>query len=119
MTDLQAIADCKEHWKRMIAQVEVFINNKDSYYNIAPEDYLKNEIGETPYREYCELCKIYSFGCYNCPLYHIGEKCSPDGAWEKVVDSTSWPEWKHNAETYMLPALDRAEEFCLKRGDKE
>lgn len=123
MTDLQAIADCKEHWKRMIAQVEVFIENETPYISTDNAvEIMFEAIKEVWGSLHCALCRMRAplYTCGECPLKKINNCCFDDiSTFKKVNKSTSWPEWKRNTETYMLPALDRAEQFCRDRGDTE
>jgi len=119
--------DSKKHWMRMVKEMKglskeeengIFNNVVyDEPYNAMLVRLIKSKeiLGECWNVCDCTLCiKFHDADCDGCPLDMIGEGClNKNSAWKSVNDSTSKKEWLNNAENRMIPAIERAYQYCL------
>jgi hypothetical protein len=77
------------HYNRMIAWAE-----KQDPYGGVYSGFMRNEIGEGWFGDYCVYCEKY-YHCDECPLNRSGRCC--DGLWKKMSASETWGDWIINA----------------------
>lgn len=109
-----------EHWKELVEGIKKLIETKIIPKNGYPRDYalrIREILGQTWLALSCELCKVMDGICQKCPLTLINDYCQVGGSsWEVTAGSKTFTEFLDNAEKFMIPALEKAIEYCKEKG---
>jgi len=97
------VGDSIKHWIDMIRWMKAYPGWFYEAIIVAPKDFylfMESQINQTPYGEYCPLCKKYqnhdNQNCAGCPI--DDNNClNPDSPWQNVIMSTTKSDWLKSA----------------------
>jgi len=125
MENSELCLDSRKHWMRMIECIKwlkesklidnaIFRNNGLVFHFLFGESWGGSD---------CPLCQVFGskkYACLGCPLYEVSGICGCMGTpYKAVIEARTTEKWLEAAEYKMIPALEKAYQYCLREENNE